>query len=43
MDLEQALELTVKWYLEWARGGDMRAMTLAQIDNFLGIENEAAR
>ncbi len=43
MDLEQALELTVKWYLEWARGGDMRAMTLAQIDSFLGIENEAAR
>jgi CDP-glucose 4,6-dehydratase len=37
--LEKAFETTVSWYGELARGADMRAVTLAQIDELAKVEH----
>ncbi len=34
MDLEKALELTIEWYKEYEKGGDMRKISEKQIDDF---------
>jgi CDP-glucose 4,6-dehydratase len=38
VELEKALETTVKWYGELAKGADMRAVTLSQIEELAEIE-----
>jgi CDP-glucose 4,6-dehydratase len=38
VELEKALETTVKWYEELAKGADMRRVTLSQIDELAEIE-----
>ena len=34
LNLQQSVERTVEWYREWAEGGDMRAKTMAQIEDY---------
>ena len=36
--LDTALRRTVEWYQAWQRGSDMRAMTLAQIDDYMATQ-----
>jgi CDP-glucose 4,6-dehydratase len=37
VDLDRALDLTVEWYRSHAHGKNMRALSLAQIDDVLGL------
>jgi CDP-glucose 4,6-dehydratase len=39
LDLDEALRLTVDWYQAFQKGGDMRAVALAQIERVLGAEH----
>ena len=38
IDIDEALRLTVDWYLAYGQGADMRSVTLAQIDAMLGAQ-----
>ena len=42
LDLEQALALTVEWYRTAAEGGDLRALSLKQLDSLLPKQTSRA-
>jgi CDP-glucose 4,6-dehydratase len=41
LPLRQALEWIVDWHREWLAGGDIRALTEAQIERFMALGQEA--